>query len=186
MGNKRYILKVNNRQAWRSWLDVNHHAVSEAWLVINKKGSPLSGLSLDDAVEEALCYGWIDGTLNTRDENSYLLRFSPRRPGSVWSIRNIQRVEELERKGLLMEAGEEAVRIAKEEGTWGEALERENTDEIPPDLESALRQVKGALAAYWGLPKSHKQRYIYWLQSAKREETRERRIQEIVKQAVGD
>ena len=179
-------MEFADRREWRSWLDAHHKSALETWLVIQKKRSPLPGLSLDDAVEEALCYGWIDGTLNTRDENSYLLRFSPRKPGSVWSIRNIQRVEELERKGLLMEAGEEAARIAKEEGTWGEALERKNTDEIPPDLESALRRVKGALAAYRGLPKSHKQRYIYWLQSAKREETRERRIQEIVKQAVGD
>jgi uncharacterized protein YdeI (YjbR/CyaY-like superfamily) len=186
MGNHPDSLELMGRQAWRSWLDANHQTASEAWLVINKKGSPLTGLSLEDAVEEALCYGWIDGTLNTRDENTYLLRFSPRRPGSVWSIRNIHRVEELERKGLLMEAGQEVVRIAKENGSWKEALDRENTDVIPLDLESALRRAKGALAAYRGLPKSRKQRYLYWLQSAKREETRKRRIQEIVDQVAAE
>ena len=179
-------MEFKDRREWRSWLEDHHQSASEVWLVIQKKGSHLPGLSLDDAVEEALCFGWIDGTLNTRDENTYLLRFSPRRPGSVWSIRNIQRVEELELNGLMMEAGREAVLIAKENGTWSEALERENTDVIPPDLESALRRVKGALATYRGLPKSHKQRYLYWLQSAKRDETRRKRIQEIVIQVKGD
>jgi uncharacterized protein YdeI (YjbR/CyaY-like superfamily) len=179
-------VEFKDRRGWRSWLEAHHKSASEAWLVIQKKGSPTLGLSLDDAVEEALCYGWIDGTLNTRDDHSYLLRFSPRRPGSVWSIRNIQRVEELDRKGLMVEIGLEAVRKAKEIGTWDEALERENTDDLPPDLESALRRKKGAIAAYRQLPKSQKQRYLYWLQSAKREETRKRRIKEIVKQVASD
>ena len=186
MAKTRDSLLFISRHNWRSWLDEHHQTSTEAWLVIQKKGASTPGLSLEDAVEEALCYGWIDSTLNTQDENSYLLRFSPRKPESVWSIRNIQRAEELDRKGLMKEAGLEAVRIAKKEGSWEEALERENTDVIPPDLESALRQVKGALVSYRKLTKSHKQRYLYWLQSAKREETRERRIQEIVKQVAGD
>jgi uncharacterized protein YdeI (YjbR/CyaY-like superfamily) len=155
-------------------------------LVIYKKGSPLPGLSLDEAVEEALCYGWIDSTLNTRDENTYLLRFSPRRPGSVWSLRNIQRIDDLQKKGLIEEAGLEAVRIAKEIGTWKEALDRENVERIPSALESALRRKKGAISAYRQLPKSKKQRYLYWLQSAKREDTRKRRIQAIVDQLSAD
>ena len=140
-------MEFADRREWRTWLDTNHQLASEAWLVIQKKSSPLPGLALDDAVEEALCFGWIDGTLNTRDENTYLLRFSPRRPDSVWSIRNIQRVEKLQQSGAMSEAGLEVVRIAKENGTWEEALERENTDVIPPDLESGAMVRNGT--AVW-------------------------------------
>jgi uncharacterized protein YdeI (YjbR/CyaY-like superfamily) len=174
-----------DRFAWRSWLKDRHATDSQAWLVIQKKRSRLDGLSLAEAVEEALCYGWIDGKLLTLDDRRYLLRFSPRRPDSVWSISNIRRVEELTRAGLMTEAGLAAVRAAKKSGQWQAALDRERTDEIPPELEAALRRKQGALAAYRHLPDSKKKQVLYWLQSAKRKQTKLKRIEEILRQVLG-
>jgi uncharacterized protein YdeI (YjbR/CyaY-like superfamily) len=173
-------LDFSDRQAWRLWLEERHVTQSKAWLLIQKKGSAFSGLSLDEAVEEALCYGWIDGKLKPRDEHSYLLRFSPRKPDSVWSMNNIRRVEELRRRGAMTEAGLSMVRIAKENGQWQAAIDREHPENIPADLESELRRAKGALAAYKALPDSQKKQILYWLQSAKREATRRKRIGEII------
>jgi uncharacterized protein YdeI (YjbR/CyaY-like superfamily) len=183
--NRSASLDLQDRNAWRAWLEKNQATASEAWLVIQKKGSPHQGVRLDQATEEALCFGWIDSTLNRRDEHSYLLRFSPRRPDSVWSVSNIQRVKELEQAGLMAPAGLAAVRAGQENGQWQAALERERTDVIPEDLEVALRRREGAREAYRGLNDSMKKRYLYWLQSAKREETRQRRIEEIVRQVGG-
>lgn len=132
-----------DRYSWRSWLDEHHAASSQAWLIIQKKYSQAEGLCLDEAVEEALCFGWIDGKLRRLDANSYLLRFSPRKPNSVWSVYNIQRVEKLVDLGLMTEAGLAAVEAGKQSGQWQAALDRENTDEIPPELEAALRQTGG-------------------------------------------
>lgn len=179
-------LDFKNRRAWRSWLEEHHATASEAWLVIQKKGSKRAGLSLAEAVEEALCYGWIDSTLHTQDDHSYLLRFSPRRPDSIWSVRNIQRVEKLIRQGRMTDAGLSLVQLGKESGQWQAALDRERTEVIPPELEAALRRKQGALQAYRGLPNSKKKQYIYWLQSAKGEQTKRKRIARIVREVVGD
>ena len=174
-----------DRLLWRSWLAGHHAVYSEAWLLIQKKRSKVAGMCLDEAVEEALCYGWIDGKLRRRDENSYLLRFSPRKPNSVWSVYNIQRVEKLVNLGLMTDAGLAAVEAGKQSGQWQAALEREDTDEIPPELEAALRQTKGGVEAYRRLPDSQKKQYIYWMQSAKREQTKNKRIEEIIRQVSG-
>ena len=180
------VLSFKDRKDWRSWLDADNSDATEAWIVIQKKHSTLPGLSLDEAVEEALCYGWIDSTLNTRDSETYLLRFSPRRPDSVWSMTNIRRIEKLERKGSMQEPGLLAVRAAEESGEWQAAIDRDNPAIIPSDLEAALRQTKGALEAYHNLSDSRKKRYVYWIQNAKRVETRQKRICEVVKLALVD
>ena len=184
MGESSGHLDFWDRSAWRSWLEEHHSCRSEAWLVIQKKRSRLVGLSLDDAVEEALCYGWIDGKLRRLDEQRYLLRFSPRRPNSVWSISNIGRVERLSRAGVMREAGLTAVRAGKESGQWQAALDRERTEEIPPELGAALRRTKGAIAAYRQLPSSKKKQYLHWIRSAKREETKLKRVEKIVGQVL--
>jgi uncharacterized protein YdeI (YjbR/CyaY-like superfamily) len=179
-------LDFAERSAWRCWLDSHHAVYSEAWLVIQKKRSTLAGLRYEEAVEEALCYGWIDGQLRRLDDQRYLLRFSPRRATSVWSVSNIRRVEELMRSDAMTEPGRTAVAAAKESGQWQAALDRERTDEIPPELERALRREKGALAAYRALPDSVKKRYVYWIQEAKREKTKLRRARQIVTQITSD
>jgi uncharacterized protein YdeI (YjbR/CyaY-like superfamily) len=181
MTSENMVLSFTDRTEWRSWLDSNRSDASEVWLLIQKKHSTAPGLFLDEAVEEALCYGWIDSTLNTRDEQSYLLRFSPRKPGSVWSMSNIRRAEILIEEGRMMDAGLAAVQAAKENGEWQAAIDREDPEYVPPDLEAALNRDPDAWDAYRNLPASNKKRYVYWIQSAKQKETRQRRIAEVLK-----
>lgn len=180
------LFDFKNRHDWRAWLEKNNASESQAWLVIHKKGSSLEGMRLDEAVEEALCYGWIDSTLRRRDKYTYLLRFTPRRPDSVWSMHNIKRVDTLLRSGVMREAGMAKVREAKASGQWQAAIDREHPDQIPSDLETALCCKKGALAGYRGLSDSQKKQFLFWIQSAKRKDTRRKRIAEIVTRVVGE
>jgi uncharacterized protein YdeI (YjbR/CyaY-like superfamily) len=177
-------LEFMDRSQWRMWLEEHHAEEGEAWLVHHKKGFQESTLRLEEAVEEALCYGWIDGLLRKLDDRRYILRYMPRRPSSVWSVSNIQRVERLIREDRMTEAGLEKIAEAKENGQWEAAVRREQVEIIPPDLAKALRRRKGAIAAYRALPISRKKQFIYWLQSAKRPATRWRRIEKIVEEVM--
>ena len=176
----RDIIEFQQQGQWRDWLMQNCGRLEEAWLLIYKKRYQNMGLSLNQAVEEALCFGWIDSTLKPIDERCYALRFSPRRQDSVWSIRNIQRVEKLQKAGKMMAPGQDAVTHAQKSGAWLQALRREQVDCIPSDLETVLKERDGALSAYQALPDSRKKRFIYWLQTAKHDDTRRRRIERIV------
>jgi uncharacterized protein YdeI (YjbR/CyaY-like superfamily) len=173
-------LEFAQREEWRAWLQLNHATAAEARLVLFNFRYRRDRISLDDAVEEALCFGWIDGKLKKLDHKRYILRFTPRRPGSVWSARNIARVRKLTRLGLMTEAGLRKVAQARDSRQWQAALERDKPDTIPRDLEAALRRRKGALAAYRQLSVSEKKRIFYALSSAKRPETRHGRIQAVV------
>ena len=177
-------LEFKDREHWRAWLGENWATESEAWVVHYKKKFGDQGLTLEEAVEEALCFGWIDSTLNRIDEKRYALRYSPRKADSIWSISNIRRVEKLIAEGKMTLAGQQKIDEAKENGQWEAAVRREQVDIIPEELEWALRKEVGALAAYRALPDSRKKRYIYWLQSAKREDTIQRRIQKIVEETI--
>ena len=173
-------LEFTSRDQWRGWLEKNHATEREAWLILYKKKYQNLGLSLDEAVEEALCFGWIDGHLRRHDEKRFMLRFSPRKPGSIWAVSNIRRVERLIATGKMTEAGHQKIVEAKESGEWDAALRREQVDIIPEALENELQKIKGGISAYQALPDSRKKQYIYWLQSAKREETKQRRILKII------
>ena len=177
-------LEFKNREQWRTWLDKNHASETEAWLVLFKKKYRDLGLTLDAAVEEALCFGWIDGTLRSLDEQRYLLRYSPRRRNSIWSMSNIQRVEKLMADGKITDPGLSKITEAKENGEWEAAIRREQVDIIPEELESELRKKDGGLSAYRALPDSRKKQYIYRVQCAKREETKQRRVQKIVDEVL--
>lgn len=181
MGN-RELLTFPSRDAWREWLKTNHDKETEAWLVLYKKGAREVALSLDEAVEEALCYGWIDGKAMSFDHSRYTLRFTPRKPGSMWSISNIRRVEKLIGEDRMTEAGLEKVVEAQQNGQWDVAIRIEQTDLIPDELEKALRREKGALAAYRKLAHSRKKQLLHWLLTAKMEDTRQRRIAAIVEE----
>ncbi len=184
MSDDRDILRFTDRHEWRGWLQVNHRICSEAWLVIYKKHAADKGLSLNEAIEEALCYGWIDGTLKPIDDETYSLRFTLRKKNSLWAISNIRRVERLTESDLMTEAGLAAVREAQQNGQWEQALKREQTQEIPEDLRNALRRRKGALRGYRELSASRKKQLLYWIDSAKKPKTRARRIQAIVDEAA--
>jgi uncharacterized protein YdeI (YjbR/CyaY-like superfamily) len=178
-------LEFRHRHGWRSWLEANHARAGEAWLILYKKGFREGRLTLSEAVEEALCYGWIDSTLRRIDERRYALRYSPRRPNSIWSETNKRRVQRLIRAGRMAPAGLAAVAEARESGQWEAASRREQVDLIPPELERALGAHEGARDAYLALSPSRRKQLIYWITSAKRPATRRRRIEAILEEVVG-
>ena len=177
-------LVFEDQDQWRSWLEKHHTIETEAWLILFNKKYQDQGLSLDEAIKEALCFGWIDGKLKSLDEKRYTLRFSPRTAKSIWSRSNIQRVEKLIEAGKMTDAGMQKIAEAKDNGEWDAAIRREQVDIIPEALESALRKVNGGVMAYQALPISRKKQYIYWLQSAKQEETKQKRIQKILEEVM--
>ena len=177
-------LTFANREQWRIWLEQHHTTEEAVWLVLFKKKYTNLGLGLEQAVEEALCFGWIDSTLKSIDDKCYALRYSPRKRVSTWSMSNINRVEKLIAEGKMTGAGLLKIAEAKENGEWDAAIQREQIDNIPEQLLQALKEKEGALAAYRALKTSRKKQLLYWLNSAKREETKDRRIQEIVNEVL--
>jgi uncharacterized protein YdeI (YjbR/CyaY-like superfamily) len=170
-------LTFSSREEWRAWLEEHHATAQEAWLIHYKKKAARRSLALEEAVEEALCFGWIDGLLRSVDGDCYALRYSPRRPNSVWSPRNKERVEKLILEGRMTPAGLEKVARARESGEWEAADAREDVSAIPADL---------AWASFTRWPASRKKQYLYWLSSAKKPETRQKRIQAIVGMAAAE
>ena len=185
MADPQEFLTFTDRAAWRKWLELNHLNAQEAWLVLKKKRAEGASLSLEHAVREALCFGWIDGKLKSLDQDRYSLRFSPRRPNSVWSISNVRRVGELISEGLMTEAGLQKVAEGRLSGQWEAAERREQVDLIPSDLEKALRRRKGAIGAYRSLAPSRRKQLLHWLMTSKRPETREERVEAIVEEVAG-
>ena len=129
-----------DRETWRAWLEKHHATAREIWLVMLKKHVPRPSVTLAEAVEEALCFGWIDGHLRRIDDESHVLRFTPRGRRSVWAQSNKDRVERLIREGKMTPAGLAAVEAAKASGEWDAATAREDVDAVPDDLAGALRE----------------------------------------------
>ena len=172
-----------DRATWREWLAGHQHSATFVWLLLHKKHVEEPSVSYDEAVEEALCWGWIDGLTNRWDERSYAVRFTPRKPGSVWSESNVARVGRMIAEGRMTPAGMALVDEAKRRGTWGAAASG-RLDETPPDLEAALAADPAAAAGWRTWPPSHRRQYTYWILDAKRAETRARRVAEVVRRAV--
>ena len=175
------LLKPEDRAAWRAWLAENHAASAGVWVAIAKKGT--AGLAYVDAVEEALCFGWIDGKARSLDERHYQQWLSPRRPGSAWARSNKERVARLEAAGLMAPAGLAVVAAAKADGSW-EAYDAIDALEMPADLEAALRAEPAAWENYQAFPPSAQRAVLFRVADAKRPETRARRIAEVVRMAV--
>jgi uncharacterized protein YdeI (YjbR/CyaY-like superfamily) len=174
-----------DREAWRAWLAAHHAERSEIWLVFLKKHVGEPCVALDEAVEEALCFGWIDGLLRRIDERSHALRFSPRKATSQWSPSNKQRVDRLVAAGRMMPAGMAAVEAAKANAAWDDLASR-MVDVTPDDLEQALAKVPDAAERWRTWPPSHRRAFIAWVLQAKRAETRQRRIDEVVRRAAAN
>jgi uncharacterized protein YdeI (YjbR/CyaY-like superfamily) len=173
-----------NREEWRRWLAKHHASAPEVWLVFFKQGSARPTLSYKDAVEEALCFGWIDGVRRRLDEERYAHRFSPRREGSKWSAINKERAERMRKEGLMAPAGESAVKEAKTSGAWAGARKKSATRtrfDMPADFAARLARDKNAAAFFQSLAPSYQQRYLGWIGIAKRPETRARRIDEAMR-----
>jgi uncharacterized protein YdeI (YjbR/CyaY-like superfamily) len=172
-----------DRAAWRAWLAANHQESAQVWLLLHKKHVQEPSVTYDEAVEEALCWGWIDGLTNAWDERSYAVRFTPRKPGSVWSESNVARVERMIAESRMTPAGMALVEEAQRRGTWEQATSG-RLDVTPADLEAALAGVPAALERWAAWPASPRRRYVYWVLEAKRPETRARRIADVVRRAA--
>ena len=167
--------------AWRAWLDRNHDDPDGIWLVLAKKGAagPTS-LTYDEALEEALCHGWIDGQSLRRDDATYRQRFTPRRARSSWSKRNVGLAERLIREGRMHPAGLAEMERAKTDGRWQAAYEGSASIEVPPDLAEALAAEPRAQAMFELLTSQNRYAVLYRITTAKRADTRARRIEQFV------
>lgn len=174
---------AKDRAAWRRWLEQHHQEESAIWLVIFKKESGIPSIYYPEAVEEALCFGWIDSKPNKRDKLSYYQFFSKRSPKSNWSKVNKDKVTTLIEKGLMQPAGMAMVELAQQNGTWNALEEVENVS-LPPDLEACFEQDPTAFVHWEAFPRSTKRGILEWIQNAKKPETRLKRIQETVRLAA--
>jgi uncharacterized protein YdeI (YjbR/CyaY-like superfamily) len=172
--------------AWRRWLEDHHASSSGVWLAVHKKNATPGLLRYEEAVEEALCFGWIDGQLRPLDSTRFRIWFSPRKPNSLWAESNKRRVRKLIREGRMREPGLAKVRQAQRNGQWRSATARERTDRIPPAIQRALARRKGALAQFRGLSPSRRKMILYWIGSARKDETARSRIEKMVEYLMGD
>lgn len=176
--------KFKDRAEWRRWLADNHSDKNMVWVIIYKKGSKKKGLRYEEAVEEALCYGWIDSKMQSIDNERFRQRFSPRRKNSPWSKNNKDRAERMIKAGVMTEAGFKVIEEAKLNGWWDKAYTSKERLDIPEDLLKALKQNSEAWSNFKVFSNSAKLRYVYWIENAKQEETRRRRIAEVIKKAA--
>jgi uncharacterized protein YdeI (YjbR/CyaY-like superfamily) len=172
-----------NRAEWREWLAANHAISKGIWLVIVKKdATDVSGITYSDAVEEALCFGWIDGGADSLDAQRFKLYLSPRKPGSVWSRLNKQRIRKLIKDGIMTSIGLARIEAAKKDGSWKtfDAIEKLV---MPADLLEQLAANAEARRNFEAFSDSSKKIILFWIASAKRDETRRKRIAETVRLA---
>jgi len=173
-----------SRVEWRAWLAAHHRDSEGAWVVIAKKRSGVPGPTYEEAVEEALCFGWIDSRMHPLDGDRFEQRFSPRRAGSIWSRSNKERLARLVQAGLMTSAGLAKIEAAKADGSW-DMLDRVEALEIPEDLAEALAAVPGAPEGFGAMAPSAQKQYLYWVLSAKRRDTRAARVAAVVAAARG-
>ena len=173
-------LIVADATAWRVWLS-EHWEAAGVWLVLAKKGTTTpTRLTYDQALEEALCHGWIDGQAQRRDETTHLQRFTPRRPRSPWSRRNVGHAEQLIHDGRMQEPGLREVERARADGRWEAAYASQGSIEVPTDLAAALKANTAAQTMFDSLSAQNRYALLYRIATAKRADTRARRIEQFV------
>ena len=175
-------LEPRSRAEWRTWLGQHHGDSNGVWVVLAKKGAGVPGPSYEEAVEEALCFGWIDSRMHRLDERRFEQWFSPRRAGSIWSQSNKARVERLKQRGLMDPAGLARVETAMNDGSW-ELLDQIEALVVPTDLGAAL-EAAGAAGGFAGLSASTRKQVLYWAATAHRPQTRAQRIAAVVAAAA--
>ena len=171
------------RAEWRAWLEKHHARTEGTWLISFKKATGKPRFDYDEAVEEALCFGWVDSKPNKLDEERSMLWFAPRKPRTGWSKPNQDRVKKLTKAGLMAPAGLIKIEAAKQDGSWN-ALDGVEALEIPPDLGQALVADPVAKGHFEAFPRSAKRVILEWIANAKRPETRAKRIEETVQLAA--
>jgi len=168
----------------RAWLDEHHETTTELWVGFHKKGSGKPSITWPEAVDEALCYGWIDGVRKSIDSESYTIRFTPRRKRSNWSAVNVARVTELTRLGLMRPAGLKAFEERAPERTGIYAYEQRHLAELGDEYERAFRANERAWAFFQAQPPGYRKTATWWVVSAKKEETRRRRLATLIEDSA--
>ena len=181
MGKK--LLYFEDVKEWREWLRKNHAREKEAVLLHHRKGKGKS-ISHAEATEEALCFGWIDSVLRKLDDESFCLRYTPRKKNSLWSKVNKDKAERLIKEGRMEKAGFAEIEKAKKNGLWQKAYTNKKKERMVPELKKELMKNKKAWENFCGFANSYRNMYLGWIKGAKTEETRKRRIAEVVKRSA--
>jgi uncharacterized protein YdeI (YjbR/CyaY-like superfamily) len=182
MDNPRYFRSI---EEWRDWLSENHTDIEAIWVKIQKKASKKPGIRYEETVVEAVAHGWIDGKMKSLNDDEFMQRFTPRRNGSVWSLSNRGRAERLISEGRMTPAGLKTVEEAQANGRWDRARSSSRgAADVPNDLIKALKENKAAYENFESFPSSARFMYIHWINEAKREDTRKRRIKTVVDRSM--
>ncbi|HEX5654713.1 MAG TPA: YdeI/OmpD-associated family protein [Chitinophagaceae bacterium] len=175
------------RKAWRQWLEKNHASSPGIWFIYYKKESGKPRVNYGEAVEEALCFGWIDSLPRKLDEKRAMLKFTPRKPKSAWSKLNKSRVEKLSKLELMSPAGLDKIEQAKKDGSW-DALtssdQHSDNNTLPKDLQNALAKNKKAWANFTAFPPGYRKQFLFWIESAKMPATRKQRVRQTLAMAA--
>ena len=172
-------LYFRNKEEWRDWLAKHHDSYPAVYLTFYKVELKIPGMRWEDAVKVALCHGWIDGKVKSLGNGKRKQYFCPRNPKSAWSKLNKKHVRELIEKELMHESGLKKVELAKQNGSWY-SLDNVENGIIPKDLQNAFDKDKAAFKNYKRFSRTYQKSYLYWLNQAKRDETRKKRIQQII------
>ena len=174
------IISFTSQEAWRKWLEENHAISNGIWLQIYKKGSGVPTVVYAEGLDEALCFGWIDGQLKRGDENFYLQRFTPRRPRSTWSKRNIGHVARLEMEGKMKASGWKVIEEAKADGRWENAYDSQSNMNTPDNLLEEISENQKSLEFFESLNKVNKYAILWRIQSANNPEIKAKRMKIIL------
>ncbi len=174
------ILPFESKKKFANWLAKNHDKSVGLWLKIAKKATGISTVTYLEALDVALCYGWIDGQKGSFDEQYFLQKFTPRRPKSIWSKINVEKVAGLIASGEMKPSGLKAVEAAKQDGRWDAAYASQKNIVVPADFQSALNKNKKAKAFFETLTGSRRYSFLFRIETAKKAETREKRIRQFV------
>jgi uncharacterized protein YdeI (YjbR/CyaY-like superfamily) len=175
------VIAFDDQQAWATWLHANHTTSSGLWIQLARRASSTRSISYAEAVEIALCYGWIDGQTKSHDETTWLQKFTPRRRGSIWSKINREKAEKLMSTGRMQPAGLAEVNRAKEDGRWDAAYDSARAATVPEDFQAALKSSPPASAFFRTLNSRNRFAILFRIQTAKRPATRARRIEQFIR-----
>jgi uncharacterized protein YdeI (YjbR/CyaY-like superfamily) len=176
----------DSRNEFRIWLEANHDTADELWVGYYKVDAERDGIDYGESVEEALCFGWVDGLIKSIDDETYTRRFTPRRPDSKWSKANTERAEAMIEVGKMTQAGLELVEAAKESGEWADAYRLADDHELPAELEAALRENETAWENFQRFSNTDQHAFIAAVEEAKTDETKQKRVERTVDLAAQD
>jgi uncharacterized protein YdeI (YjbR/CyaY-like superfamily) len=176
-------LYFRNRDEWRKWLEKNYDKEKSVWLIHYKKDSTNTGIKLDEAVEDAICFGWIDSKLKKVDDEKYILKYTPRNAKSVWSKINREKAEKMIKLGQMTNAGLLKIKESKKTGFWQKAYTDTKEVRLPADLKKALFENQKAWKNFQNFANTYKNMYVRWVINAKTENTKRKRIEQVVLQS---